>query len=152
MPYANLGVVDSWGWEVSVKWQDKIGKDFRYWVSMNLSYNQNEIVERKEAPMNNEFQYQRGKRIGMRSQYQFWKYYYEGAEADYEKEFGTPFPNQLIENGNLKYGDALYVDLDKNGKIDGNDCARTNGYTDDPEYVVGLNIGLQWKDLSVNTQ
>lgn len=152
VPYANLGVVDSWGWEVSVKWQDKIGKDFRYWAGMNLSYNQNEIVERKEAPMNNEFQYQKGRRIGARSQLQFWKYYYEGAEADYEKEFGTPFPEQLIDNKNIKPGDALYVDLDKNGLIDGNDCARINGYTDDPEYVIGLNLGFQWKDLSFNTQ
>lgn len=26
VPYANLGEVNSWGWELSLKWNDKIGK------------------------------------------------------------------------------------------------------------------------------
>ena len=49
-PYSNLGSVDSWGWELSLKWNDKIGDNFRYWAGINLSYNQNEILEKKEAP------------------------------------------------------------------------------------------------------
>ena len=32
MPYTNDGEVNSWGWEASLKWQDKIGKNFRYWA------------------------------------------------------------------------------------------------------------------------
>lgn len=152
VPYTNQGVVDSWGWELSLKWQDEIGKNFRYWVGVNLSYNQNEIKEMKEAPLNNEYQYQKGHRIGSRSQYKFWKYYYEGAEADYEREFGKPFPEQIISNEDLKPGDAVYVDLDGNGVIDPNDMSRDFGYTDDPEYIAGLNLGFQWKDLSVNMQ
>ena len=152
VPYTNMGEVDSWGWEVSLKWQDEIGKNFRYWVGLNLSYNQNEIKEMKEAPLNNEYQYQKGHRIGSRSQYLFWRYYYDGAEADYEREFGRPFPQQIINNDNLQPGDAIYVDLDGNGVINENDMSRDYGYTDDPEYIAGLNLGFQWKDLSVNMQ
>lgn len=152
VPYTNQGEVDSWGWELSLKWQDEIGKDFRYWVGVNLSYNQNEIKEMKEAPLNNEYQYQKGHRIGSRSQYLFWKYYYDGAEADYEREFGQPFPQQIIANENLNPGDAIYVDLDGNGVINENDMSRDYGYTDDPEYIAGLNLGFKWKDLSVNMQ
>ncbi|MEE3415792.1 MAG: SusC/RagA family TonB-linked outer membrane protein, partial [Prevotella sp.] len=88
--------------------------------------------------------------IGARSQYKFWKFYYEGAETDYEKEFGSAFPKQLVNT--LKPGDAVYVDLDKNGIIDGNDMSRDFGYTDDPEYIAGLNFGFQWKGLSLNAQ
>lgn len=106
----------------------------------------------KEAPLNNEYQYQKGHRIGSRSQYLFWKYYYNGAEADYEREFGQPFPQQIIANENLKPGDAIYVDLDGNGVINENDMSRDYGYTDDPEYIAGLNLGFKWKDLSVNMQ
>ncbi len=58
-PYSNLGSVDSWGWELSLKWNDKIGDNFRYWAGINLSYNQNEILEKKEAPQNNLYQYQK---------------------------------------------------------------------------------------------
>ena len=99
-----------------------------------------------------QYQYQKGHRIGSRSQYLFWKYYYDGAEADYEREFGQPFPQQIIANENLKPGDAIYVDLDGNGVINENDMSRDYGYTDDPEYIAGLNLGFKWKDLSVNMQ
>ena len=150
VPYSNLGEVNSWGWEVSLNWNDKIGKDFRYWAKLNLSYNQNEIVNKYEAPQAYEYMYERGKRIGSRSLYKFWKYYYQGAEADYEKEFGSPFPKQLV--GKLEPGDAVFVDLNQDGKIDGNDMFRGNAFTDDPEYIAGLTIGFQWKGLSFNTQ
>lgn len=151
VPYTNAGETKSWGWEVSVNYNDKIGKDFRFWVKANLSFNQNEIIEMKEAPQKNLFMYQRGHRIGARSMYQFWKYY-EGTktEEEYEQTFGTPFPAQRVKN--LKPGDCVYVDLDKNGKIDDNDMTRDNGFTDDPQYMAGLTFGFNWKRLTFNAQ
>ena len=50
VPLANLGEVKSHGWEVSLNWQDKLSSSFRYWAKLNLSYNQNEVIEMKEAP------------------------------------------------------------------------------------------------------
>ena len=150
LPPTNDGVVNSWGYELSLKWQDHIGKNFRYWVGGNLSYNQNEVVERMEAPAPNDYQLQKGHRLGARSMYQFWRFYDEDTPALYEKTFGEKFPTQLIAN--IQPGDAVYVDLDHNGKIDDNDRTRGLGYTDDPEYMVGLNIGFSWKGLSFNTQ
>ena len=150
MPPTNEGIVNSWGYEVSLKWQDKIGKNFRYWVGANLSYNQNEVIERMETPVPNAYQMSKGHRLGARSQYQFWRFYDEDTPALYEKTFGSPFPRQLVEN--LQPGDCVYVDLDKNGVIDENDKTRGLGYTDDPEYMVGLNVGFSWKNFSINTQ
>ena len=149
-PYTNFGVVDSHGWELSVNWQDKIGKDFRYSAKLNLSYNWNEIVEDRQAPQSNDYMYTAGHRIGSRLQYKFWKLYYEGAEADYQKEFGQPFPEQLVSN--LKPGDCVFVDLDGNGIIDQNDQSRDYGYTDDPQYIAGLNLAAYYKDFSVSAQ
>lgn len=148
-PYANLGIVDSWGWELSLKWNDKINDKFRYWVGLNLSYNQNEIIERKEAPQNDAYQYQKGHRIGARSQYVFWRFYDEETPALYEKTFNRPYPTQLSV---LENGDAVYVDLNGDRKIDTNDASRDYGYTDDPEYMIGFNLGFSWKNLEVNTQ
>lgn len=151
MPYTNAGETKSWGWELSLGYNDKIGKDFRYWGKLNLSYNQNEIVEMKEAPQKNEYQYARGHRIGARPMYKFWKFY-EGkqTETEYEEKFGKPFPRQLQDN--LMPGDCVYVDLDGNGKIDDNDKTRDNGYTDDPEYMAGLTLGFNYKRLTFNAQ
>lgn len=148
-PMANMGSVDSWGWELSLKWNDRIGDNFRYYVGLNLSNNENKVIEKKEAPLNNDFQYEKGHRIGARKLYQFWRYYDEGTPALYEKTFGTPFPDHGV---NLQPGDCVYVDLDKNGVIDANDMTRELGFTDDPKYVAGLNMGFSWKNFDVSLQ
>lgn len=150
MPQANLGKVDSWGWELTVEWNDKIGKDFRYWAKVNLSYNQNKIVDMREVTPDEPYMTQTGKRIGTRSLYQFYKLYYKGIEQDYERDFGIKFPDHKYD---LKSGDAVYVDLNKDGVIDGKDSSRDiKSYTDDPEYVIGLNLGFSWKNWGLAMQ
>ena len=150
MPYTNAGETKSWGWELSLGYNDKIGKNFRLWGKLNLSYNQNEIVEMKEKPQKNEYMFARGHRIGSRSMYKFWKFY-EGkqTEEEYEQTFGQPFPTQ---RKSLQPGDCVYVDLDGDGKIDENDKTRDNGYTDDPEYMAGFTFGFNYKRLTFNAQ
>lgn len=151
MPYTNAGETKSWGWELSLGYNDKIGKDFRFWGKLNLSYNQNEIIEMREEPQKNDYMLAKGHRIGARSMYKFWKYYEgEQTKVEYEQTFGSPFPQQLISN--LQPGDCVYVDLDGDGKIDPNDMTRDNGYTDDPEYMAGLTLGFNYKRLTFNMQ
>ena len=150
MPYTNDGEVNSWGWEASLKWQDKIGKNFRYWAGVNLSYNQNELINNGEALQPEAYQMAKNHRLGSRKMYQFWRYYDEQTPALYEKTFGETFPTQLVEN--IQPGDAVYVDLNHDGKIDQNDMTRDLGYTDDPEYMIGLNLGFSYRGWSVNTQ
>ena len=149
VPYANLGEVDSWGWELSLKWNDRIGDNFRYWANLNLSYNQNEIIEDKQAPQSNDYQYTKGRRIGARSQYVFFRYYDEQTPELYEKTFNRPYPEQMAV---LQNGDAVYVDLNGDRIIDSNDMSRDYGYTDDPEYMLGFNLGFSWKNWEVSTQ
>ena len=45
LPSANVGELKTWGWEIDVRWRDKIGKHFSYWVGANLSDSQNELVK-----------------------------------------------------------------------------------------------------------
>ncbi len=149
LPPANLGIVNSWGWELSLKWSDMINPKFRYFVGFNLSNNQNKIIERKEAPLNNDYQYSKGHRIGARSLYQFFEYYNENTPQHYKEAYGEEFPTQLQT---LQNGDCVYVDLDHNGKIDTNDMSRALGHTDDPEYLAGVNMGFSWKNLDVSLQ
>lgn len=150
LPYANLGSVDSWGWELALKWNDKIGSKFKYFVGLNLSYNQNKIIEAKEAPLNNDFQYAKGHRIGARSMYQFFEFYDQNTTPQHYKQvYGEDFPTQLQTPQN---GDCVYVDLDHNGKIDSNDMTRGLGHTDDPEYLAGINMGFSWNNFDVSLQ
>lgn len=149
VPYANLGEVESWGWELSLNWNDKIGDNFRYWATFNLSYNQNEILEDKQAPQSYDYQYTKGHRIGARSQYVFFRYYDEQTPELYEQTFNRPYPEQIQT---LRNGDAVYVDLNGDRKIDANDMSYDYGYTDDPEYMAGLTLGFSWKNWEVSTQ
>lgn len=151
IPVTNVGKVNSWGWELSLKWNDKIGQDFRYWIGLNLSYNQNKVIDMREAPKNNAYELVKGHRIGSRSQYKFWRYYDEGTPELYEKTFGKPFPKSLASDG-LQPGDAVYVDLDGNGIIDSDDMSRDYGFTDDPEYMGGINLGFNWKGWEMSMQ
>jgi TonB-linked SusC/RagA family outer membrane protein len=148
LPYANLGRVNSWGWELALKWNDKIGNKFRYYLGLNLSYNQNKIIEAKEAPLNSAYQYAKGHRIGARSMYQFFEFYNsKTTPAHYMKVFGEPLPTQLQT---LQDGDCVYVDLNHDGKIDPNDMTCALGHTDDPEYIAGINMGFSWKNFDVS--
>lgn len=151
LPKANLGKMKSWGWELALKWNDNIGSDFRYYVNLNLMYNQNRVEERKEAPQNEEYMYQKGRRLGSRSQYKFFEYYNsETTPAHYKAVYGEDMPTQLAAD--LKDGDCVYVDLNSDGKIDANDLSHDFGFTDDPEYMAGLNLGFSWKGFDVSMQ
>lgn len=148
-PYDNRGRVDSWGYEISAKWNDKIGKNVRYWVEANWNYNQNKIIEQMEAPQSYPYMMNKGHRIGSRYIRKFWGFYDDTAEARYKAQFGTGLPNQGIT---LKPGDVIYEDLNHDGKIDDNDNSEELGHTDYPVYTFGASIGFTWKNLSINTQ
>ena len=40
----NYGKMDSWGYELSLTWRDKIGKDFKYKVGINTGYRDNKVL------------------------------------------------------------------------------------------------------------
>ncbi len=151
-PMTNYGQVDSWGWELSVGWNDMIGQDFSYYARFNLSFNDNKIIRDGQAPQNYDYQKTAGHRIGSRSQLEFWGYYDDTAAERYEQEFGAPLPEQIKENKYLNPGDPIYVDQNGDGKIDSNDYRRDLGKTDDPRFIAGLNLGGSWKGLSLALQ
>ena len=40
----NLGEMNSWGYELSLNWKDKIGKDFKYKIGLNTGYSDNSVL------------------------------------------------------------------------------------------------------------
>ncbi|MGN1375893.1 MAG: SusC/RagA family TonB-linked outer membrane protein, partial [Prevotella sp.] len=41
----NYGKIDSWGWEFTIGWRDKIGKDINYWARLTTGYSDNKVLE-----------------------------------------------------------------------------------------------------------
>lgn len=149
LPAINVNKVENKGFEVQAKWNDKIGTDFRYWANFNISFARNKIVFMNEVEQNEPWMYQTGRRINARSMYKFWGFYDETADIRYQEEFGIPISDHGIT---LQPGDAVYVDLNKDGKLDGNDATRDIGFTDLPEYTAGLNLGFSLKNFDFSMQ
>ncbi len=75
LPAGNLGKVNNHGYEISLGWNDKIGRDFRYWLKGNISYSKNEIVYKDEIPQNEPYMYETGRSTGLNFGYVFDRFF-----------------------------------------------------------------------------
>ena len=138
----NEGRVKNHGFEVTLNWEDRIG-DFRYSISPNFSFARNEVVEMLEVEPLYAYLKHTGLPVGQRFGYDLFEFYQPGTEERYKAAYGKDMPDQNIS---LKYGDAVYVDLNDDGIIDQND-QKPLGYTDNPEITYSLNASIHWKGL-----
>ena len=144
LPVVNVGETKNQGFEGQLKWMDLIGKEFRYWANFNISYAKNKIVYKNEIKRNEDWMYQTGRVIGSRSLYKFWGFYDSTADERYQAEYGRPIASHGLT---LSPGDCVYVDLNGDGVINGDDMSRDLSYVDSPEYTAGLSLGFSWKNL-----
>ena len=140
--YVNEGRVKNHGYEVTLNWEDRIG-DFRYSISPNFSFVRNKVIEMLEVEPMFDYLKRTGLPVGQRFGYDLFEFYQPGTEDRYRAAYGTDMPDQNLD---LKYGDAVYVDLNGDGIIDQND-QKPLGYTDDPEITYSLNTSFHWKGL-----
>ena len=138
--YVNAGRVKNHGYELTLKWADKIG-DLRYSISPSIAFARNKIIEMLEVPPMYDYLSRTGLPVGQIFGYDLFEFYDEGTEQRYKEKYGVDMPDQNIA---LKYGDAVYVDLNNDGIIDQND-QKPLGYTDQPEITWSVNANLNWK-------
>ena len=138
--YVNEGRVKNHGFEVTLNWEDRIG-DVLYSISPNVSFARNQVIEMLEVPPMYDYLSRTGLPVGQPFAYDLFEFYQEGTEQRYKEAYGTDMPDQGIA---LKYGDAVYVDLNGDEKIDAND-QRATGYTSNPELTFSLNTSLHYK-------
>jgi len=139
----NEGRVKNHGYELTLKWADKVGQDFRYSISPSIAFARNKVIEMLEVPPMYEYLRHTGLPVGQRFGYDLFELYQEGTEERYKAAYGVDMPDQVVE---LKYGDAVYVDLNGDGIIDQND-QKPLGYGDNPEITWSVNASLNWKGL-----
>ena len=140
--YVNEGRVKNHGFELTLRWADKVG-DFRYSISPSIAFARNKIIEMLEVPPMYDYLSRTGLPVGQRFGYDLFEYYQPGTEERYKEKYGVDMPEQLVA---LKYGDCVFVDLNNDGKIDQND-QKPLGYTDNPEITWSVNGNLSWKGL-----
>jgi TonB-linked SusC/RagA family outer membrane protein len=134
---ANTGEITNKGIEVTLRWDDTIGDNFKYWIGGNFSQNKNEVSK----ITNQFFQNATGGDTG---------------NGKYTKivKLGDPIGSfYVFENiGYNSDGAPIYNDM-----VDGvpglSDKDRVNAGSYIPEYTYGLNLGINYKnvDFSVDT-
>ncbi len=140
LPFENIGKVNSHGLELLLSTRGNITRDLNYRVSGNVSYNTSEAVFLDEVPPAYDYQKQTGMPV-------FTDLYYKAdgifnSFDELNKSVRTPNTNQRV-------GDIKIVDLNDDGKIDGNDRYRTK-YTSIPKYVFGLTSDFQFRGFDLN--
>ena len=122
LPIANIGKVDNKGYEINLKWEDRIN-EVRYNIGANLSYAKNKVVFIDEITYPYEWMQTEGKPVGQQFGYVFDGYFTEEEAANYENLKGNiegGIPDQGSGYVPLA-GDVKYKDLNKDGKIDEKD-------------------------------
>ena len=143
----NLGEVSNRGVDIELSWNDKIGKDFRYYIRPNLTFSRNRLEYKAEVARKNSWRKETGKRLYENFVYVFDHFVADQEEADRLNKNGYQPWGQLIP------GDVVYKDLDRNGVIDDEDRTAM-GNPRSPELMFGIPFGFQYKnfDFSVLLQ
>lgn len=159
----NAGTVENKGIELSLSWNDKIGKDFQYNVGWNMAYNHNEVTEVKSNQTYNNggndllaqntgymARFEEGHPIGY-----FWGYKTEGVmqnEADVQSYLDKNCKGNAAnskQGTGIKPGDLKFVDVNGDGVV--NDDDKTELGDPHPDVTMGITLGASYKgfDLSV---
>jgi hypothetical protein len=140
-PYANMGVMENKGFEVSAEYGKQINKDWFVSVRGNFTFTRNEVVENGQF-VAYPWQDQKGVRYGLTLGYRA-MHLFSQEEIDALPDYYTVFSQAKDQ---LRAGDIRYEDLNDDGKI--TEADRTwIGNPSMPEIVYGFGASAKWKNL-----
>jgi TonB-linked SusC/RagA family outer membrane protein len=142
----NYGKIKNSGVELSLTWNDKIGNDFRYSVSLNASTLKNEVISLKQGVPRiyvgtSEFQQidEPGQPMNAYYGYKIIGIYQNAAQIA---------ADPVAVKAGLKPGDVIFQNLDGNDVIDANDRQVLGDPL--PKFYYGGSVGLQYKNVDFN--
>ncbi len=148
-PQSNAANLRTQGWEASLTWRDRIAKDWNYRVTLALSDWTSEITK-YDNPTGALSEYYVGQKIG-----EIWGYETVGIFQTEEEVAGAADQSRL--GANWRPGDIHYADLDGDGEITPGDNTIFNPGdrriigNESPRYSFGVNLDLNYKNLSLTT-
>ena len=134
----NYGKILNEGFDVSVNWNDRIGRDFKYNIAANMSFLWNTVKS-----LGGKSIIKGGKTVNIVGEQMnsFYGYKVVGIYQTAEEVAADPI---AVSNG-LEPGDFKYEDVNKDHVIDGNDRQVLGAYI--PNFIYGLNLGFEWKNI-----
>jgi len=154
-PYGNVGVVDNQGFDASVEYNKKFGKDWLVSVRGNFTCNEDKWVENDQPTQMYPWLSKKGTNVngiwgyeanGLFTQDELdankaWDALSAEDKAANKKPYATPYDN-------LQAGDVKFNDINGDGKIDAYD-KKWIGNGDVPKAVYGFGLNVTYKQLSL---
>lgn len=145
LPQQNVGKSSNSGFDGEISYRGQWGK-VQWTLGGTYSYAKSKVDYISEAP-DYPYQAQSGKQIGLQLGYRCLGFYQqEDFDANGKLKEGIAAPTWTT---NLQPGDLRYADLSGDGII--NEADRTYiSKTSIPTFTYGINMGANWKGISVN--
>ena len=143
LPPVNGGRVDNKGFEFTVGYNGKIGRDWTFRAGINGGYAKNKVVFMDEIPGAPDYQRQEGKQIGG-----YLVYKSAGVFRDQE-DINKNTINYSDVTGKLIPGDMKFEDVNGDGKINGDDRVRLDQNAT-PTFNFGATMELRYKGFDLN--
>ncbi|NDV57117.1 TonB-dependent receptor [Bacteroides sp. 519] len=141
---ANLGKVNTRGYELELRFNKTFNNEMRVWANFNMTHAQNEILVKDDAPLLPGYRKEAGYSIGQNH-----SYIDKGFLGSYDEIYGSP---KHDSNDNQKLpGDYYIVDFNGDGVVDANDSA-PYGYSSTPQNTYNATLGYEWKGFSCFVQ
>lgn len=162
---SNIGEMDSWGGELSVTWKDKIGKDFKYRIGINTGWSDNKVLNMDWVTDYLYRQITPGHRtdvglwgmqcIGMFRSFQDIEEYFD----KYNITTYMGMTKDQVRPGMLMYKDvrgaydsATGTYAGPDGIVDVDNDQVELGHRSSNLYGLSMNLGADWKGLSLTAQ
>lgn len=140
--YSNMGEMNNQGFDGSIEYNEKFGRNVHLRLFGNVTYARNKIVYADEPVRTNAYQQWQGHRYGAFSGYMAQGLFVDQNDIDKnaEQKLGT----MLIQPGDIKYRD-----LNGDGTVDGSDWAYLEKSAF-PTWLYGLGFTLSVKKIDLS--
>ncbi|MHA4809163.1 TonB-dependent receptor [Flavitalea flava] len=146
LPPINAGKLENKGFEFLFGYKGDIANGLKFSISVNGGYAKNKILYIDEPTGAPAWQKATGHSFGSNGA-NFLAYQYDGVFKD-QKEIDASTVDYSSLAGTLRPGDMKFRDVNKDGKINGDDQVRLDKNRD-PIFSGGLNAGLEYKGFDL---
>ena len=143
-PIANLGKIDSKGFELELRWNKQLTRDWRLWGNASLTHAVSKVIDADDPSLMPEYQKQAGKPVNQNYSYADHGYY-----NSWDELYGSTAHDEY--DANRKPGNYIILDYDADGEITQNDNI-PYGYTGVPQNTMNLQVGFDYKGWSFFVQ
>ena len=141
---ANLGKVNTRGYELELRVNKTFNNQMRVWGNFNMTHAENKIIVKDDAPLLPGYRKEAGYSIGQNH-----AYIDKGYLGSYDEIYGSPKHDS--NDGQKLPGDYYIVDFNGDGVVDANDSA-PYGYSSTPQNTYNATLGFEWKGFSCFVQ